>query len=72
VGPLTGVVAHGGTAGAVVEALLVLGVVAVFVAVWARERESRRRSGRPTGAEDEPRIQEDRGGREHGGERSDP
>jgi hypothetical protein len=31
-------VAHGGIAGAVVEALLVLGVVAVLVAIWLRER----------------------------------
>ena len=70
-GALAGVVAHGGTAGAVVEALLVLAVVAVFVAVWARERASRR-SSRTTGADDEPRIEKDRRGGEGGGERSDP
>ena len=32
--------AHGGVAGAVVEALIVLAVVAVFLAVWLRERRS--------------------------------
>jgi hypothetical protein len=34
--------AHGGVAGAVIELLLVLGVVAVFVAVWLRERRASR------------------------------
>jgi hypothetical protein len=32
------ILAHGGVAGAVIELALVLGVVAVFVAVWLRER----------------------------------
>ncbi len=40
-----GLTAHGGVGGAIVEALLVLGVAAVFVAVWLRER--RARKGRP-------------------------
>jgi hypothetical protein len=35
-------VAHGGVAGAVIELALVLGVVAVFVAVWLRERRAGR------------------------------
>jgi hypothetical protein len=35
-------VAHGGVAGAVIEFALVLGVVAVFVAVWLRERRASR------------------------------
>jgi hypothetical protein len=69
VGPLAGVVAHGGTAGAVVEALLA--VVALFVAVWSRERASRM-SSRATGADDEPRVEKDRRGGERGRERSDP
>ena len=34
--------AHGGAAGAVIELALVLGVVAVFVAVWLRERRAGR------------------------------
>jgi hypothetical protein len=34
--------AHGGTAGAVIEFALVLGVVAIFVAVWLRERRAGR------------------------------
>ena len=34
--------AHGGVAGAVIELALVLGVVAVFVAVWLRERRAGR------------------------------
>jgi hypothetical protein len=38
VAALTGIVAHGGTAGAIVEATVGLAVVALFVAVWLRER----------------------------------
>ena len=34
--------AHGGTAGTVVELALVLGLVTVFVAVWLRERRASR------------------------------
>ena len=34
--------AHGGTAGAVIELALVLGLVAVFLAVWLRERRAGR------------------------------
>ena len=30
--------AHGGVGGAVVETLLVVGIAAVFLAVWLRER----------------------------------
>jgi hypothetical protein len=37
-GPL---VAHGGVGGAIVEVLLVLGVAAVFLAIWLRERRRR-------------------------------
>ena len=36
-----GLLAHGGVGGAIVEALLVVGVAAVFVAIWLRERRSR-------------------------------
>ena len=36
-------VAHGGVGGAIVEALLVIGVAAFFFAIWLRER---RRSDR--------------------------
>jgi hypothetical protein len=35
-------VAHGGTGGAIVEILLVLGIAAVFFAVWLRERRAKR------------------------------
>jgi len=35
-------VAHGGVGGAVVETLLVVGIAAVFLAVWLRERRSSR------------------------------
>jgi hypothetical protein len=42
VAALAGLVAHGGTAGAVVESLVVLAVVFVFVAVWLRERRAQR------------------------------
>lgn len=34
--------AHGGTGGAIVEALLVLTIAAVFFAVWLRERRAKR------------------------------
>jgi hypothetical protein len=42
-------VAHGGVAGAIVEASLAVGIAAVFFAVWLRER-------RATRAEDEDQI----------------
>jgi hypothetical protein len=35
---MTGVLAHGGTAGAIVEVVLVAGVVAVMLAVWVGRR----------------------------------
>ncbi len=37
---LAGLVAHGGVAGAIVELLLVVGPLAVFLAVYLRERRS--------------------------------
>jgi hypothetical protein len=42
VAALAGVVGHGGVGGAVVETLLVAGIVAIFVAVWLRERRASR------------------------------
>jgi hypothetical protein len=39
-GPLAWLVAHGGIPGAIVEASLAVGVAALFVAVWLRERGS--------------------------------
>ena len=35
-------VAHGGVGGAVVEALLVVSILAIFLAVWLRERRADR------------------------------
>jgi adenine/guanine phosphoribosyltransferase-like PRPP-binding protein len=35
---ITGLLAHGGTAGAIVELVLVAGVVAVMLAVWVGRR----------------------------------
>jgi hypothetical protein len=35
---LNGVLAHGGTAGAIVELALVVGVVAIMLAVWVGNR----------------------------------
>jgi len=35
-------VAHGGIGGAIVEALLVVSILAVFLAVWLRERRAGR------------------------------
>ena len=40
-GALAWLVAHGGVAGAIVEALVVLAVVGVLAAVWLRERKDR-------------------------------
>jgi hypothetical protein len=40
------VVGHGGVGGAIVEAALVVGIAAVFVAVWLRERRASRRGDR--------------------------
>lgn len=34
--------AHGGVGGAVVETVIVVGIAALFLAVWLRERRSRR------------------------------
>jgi hypothetical protein len=42
VAALAGIVAHGGVGGAIVESLLVLGIAALFFAVWLRERRARR------------------------------
>ncbi|HUQ21636.1 MAG TPA: hypothetical protein VM049_01335 [Gaiellaceae bacterium] len=44
--PLAGLVAHGGVAGAIVEALVALTVAAVFAAVWFRERRASRTDDR--------------------------
>jgi len=44
VGPVPGLIAHGGVAGAVIESLLALAIVGVLLAVWLREQ--RGRSGR--------------------------
>jgi hypothetical protein len=46
VGALAGLVAHGGVAGAIVEALLAIGIAALFVAVWLRERRASRSDDR--------------------------
>jgi hypothetical protein len=42
VAALAGIVAHGGAAGAIVESLIVLAVVALLAAVWFRERHAAR------------------------------
>jgi hypothetical protein len=55
VGALAELIAHGGTAGAIVEALVVLAVVAVFLAVWLRERGT----GDERAARDEARLRDD-------------
>ena len=39
-GALPGLVAHGGVAGAVAEALVGVAVLGLFVAVWLRERKA--------------------------------
>ena len=39
--PLAGLVAHGGVGGAIVEALLAVGIAAIFLAIYVRERRSR-------------------------------
>jgi hypothetical protein len=54
-GALAGLVAHGGVAGAVVESLIVLAVVAVLVAVWLRER----RAARERAGEGPARLRDD-------------
>jgi ribosomal protein S3 len=55
VAPLAGLVAHGGVAGAIAEALVALGVIGVFVAVWVRERKARREEA----ADDGPAVLRD-------------
>jgi hypothetical protein len=49
------IVAHGGTVGAIVESLVLLTVVAVFVAVWLRER----RGARERAARGPARLRDD-------------
>ena len=53
-------IAHGGVPGAIVESLLALAVVALFAAVWLRERGARRE---PRGA---ARLRERRDDRRKG------
>jgi hypothetical protein len=55
-------VAHGGLAGAVVEALVALAIIGLLLAVWLRER----RRG------DEPEVEEDGRDGDGWGERPDP
>jgi len=43
---LAWIVAHGGTAGAIVESLVFVAVAAVFLAVWLRERRGSREEKR--------------------------
>ena len=43
---LAGLVAHGGVGGAIVETLLAVGIAALFVAVWLRERRASRAADR--------------------------
>jgi hypothetical protein len=38
---MSGLLAHGGLGGAIVEIALVLTILAVFIAVWRRERATR-------------------------------
>jgi hypothetical protein len=42
VAAVAGLVAHGGTGGAIVEILLVVSIAGVFFAVWVRERRAKR------------------------------
>ncbi len=53
---LAGLTAHGGLAGAVVESLVILMVVAILIAIWLRERRSgdEDRSARLRDDEQEP------------------
>ena len=44
---LTGVVAHGGTGGLIVELAIVLAVAVLLAVVWLRERRGGRESPRP-------------------------
>jgi hypothetical protein len=46
VAALAGLVGHGGVGGAIIEAALVVGIAAVFVAVWLRERRGDRADDR--------------------------
>jgi hypothetical protein len=55
-GPLAGLappVAHGGVVGAIAESLVVLAIVAVFLAVWLRERKAGRALDGPARLRDE-------------------
>jgi hypothetical protein len=46
-----GLIAHGGVGGAIVEALLAITILALFAAVWLRERRARE----PDDGDDEAR-----------------
>jgi hypothetical protein len=39
---MNGLVAHGGTAGAIIELALVVGVVAIMLAIWVGNRRDRK------------------------------
>jgi hypothetical protein len=47
------VLAHGGLAGAIIEGFVAVGVVALLVAVWLRERRAGPRSEAPVQLRDE-------------------
>jgi hypothetical protein len=49
------VIAHGGVAGAAVEALVLLAIAGVFLAVWLRER----RTGPAEDARGQARLRDD-------------
>jgi hypothetical protein len=42
---MNGLLAHGGTAGAVIELALVVGVVAIMLAVWVGNRRDEKQRG---------------------------
>jgi hypothetical protein len=44
--PFSGIVAHGGVAGAIAESFVAIAVVGVFVAIWLRERSARKEETR--------------------------
>jgi hypothetical protein len=50
---MSGLLAHGGVGGAIVEIALVLTILAVFIAVWRRERATSA-ADRKTRKEDAP------------------
>lgn len=56
------IVAHGGAAGAAAEIGLTIGILAIFIAVWIRERRARANEGEDEGATEDRLFRDEEDG----------